>query len=554
MFTMPTSRSVVPAALLAFLAGSASGATLTVPGDFPTIQAAIAAAQEGDEVVVGPGTYSRTGFPIWSSAESGGRNITVRSSDGPEVTILDGGGGRIVELFMGETAETRLEGFTLTNGGSPTNYGGAAFFFESNATVVDCVFDGNDARYGGAVSNYENEGTIYMGCVFRNNTAEFGGATWNFRSSSMFFDCVFEDNSIASGFSNEGGATSEREAVTLYERCEFRGNSNEDLGGAMYARFESDLTLIDCVLEDNTAGGSGGGVYVTTDSRVTAVNTRFLGNTAAAFGGGLHSTFSESVSLINCEFSGNRAGTAFTRRGAGAYLQDLASVQVVNSSFVGNYGSSGSGQGMVVLNVVDVLVANSIFWANLGGFGFEGIDPTRDENDQLSVSASGTLDVRNLIVDQYNATPGVMMSGDDPMFVDALGADGIVGTTDDDLTLMSGSPAIDAGDNTALPSDAFDLDDDADTAEAIPFDLAGNGRVSGGSGVVDLGAYEVQSGAEPCVGDTNGDNVVNFADLNAVLSAFGQTGMGLAADVNGDGTVNFGDLNTVLSAFGDECV
>ncbi len=56
-----------------------------------------------------------------------------------------------------------------------------------------------------------------------------------------------------------------------------------------------------------------------------------------------------------------------------------------------------------------------------------------------------------------------------------------------------------------------------------------------------------------CPGDTNGDNIVNFADLNAVLSTFGQTGSGLAGDVNGDGVVNFVDLNIVLSNFGMVC-
>jgi hypothetical protein len=56
-----------------------------------------------------------------------------------------------------------------------------------------------------------------------------------------------------------------------------------------------------------------------------------------------------------------------------------------------------------------------------------------------------------------------------------------------------------------------------------------------------------------CPGDTNGDNIVNFADLNAVLSAFGQSGVGLPADLNGDGMVNFADLNAVLSAFGSAC-
>jgi uncharacterized membrane protein len=56
-----------------------------------------------------------------------------------------------------------------------------------------------------------------------------------------------------------------------------------------------------------------------------------------------------------------------------------------------------------------------------------------------------------------------------------------------------------------------------------------------------------------CLGDTNGDNVVNFTDLNAVLTDFGQSGMGVSGDVNGDNVVNFTDLNAVLSNFGVPC-
>ena len=55
---------------------------------------------------------------------------------------------------------------------------------------------------------------------------------------------------------------------------------------------------------------------------------------------------------------------------------------------------------------------------------------------------------------------------------------------------------------------------------------------------------------DPLPGDTNGDGVVNFADLNTVLTQFGQTGAGLAGDVNDDGVVNFADLNVVLTNFG----
>lgn len=59
-------------------------------------------------------------------------------------------------------------------------------------------------------------------------------------------------------------------------------------------------------------------------------------------------------------------------------------------------------------------------------------------------------------------------------------------------------------------------------------------------------------GAPSCVipGDTNGDDVVNFFDLNNVLSQFGSSGGGLTGDVNGDGVVDFIDLNALLSNFG----
>jgi hypothetical protein len=56
-----------------------------------------------------------------------------------------------------------------------------------------------------------------------------------------------------------------------------------------------------------------------------------------------------------------------------------------------------------------------------------------------------------------------------------------------------------------------------------------------------------------CPGDANGDNAVNFTDLNAVLSDFGLIGGDFVGDVNNDGCVNFSDLNEVLSSFGVKC-
>ena len=71
-------------ALTASLAAiPASADTFNVPGDFNTIQEAIDNASANDTILVGPGTYDG---PIDFLT----RNIIVKSTDGPEATIIDG--------------------------------------------------------------------------------------------------------------------------------------------------------------------------------------------------------------------------------------------------------------------------------------------------------------------------------------------------------------------------------------------------------------------------------------------------------------------------------
>ncbi len=98
-------------------------------------------------------------------------------------------------------------------------------------------------------------------------------------------------------------------------------------------------------------------------------------------------------------------------------------------------------------------IENSILW-----------DATPDE---VSIG-TGLVIVRSSIV-QGGCPVGAMCSGEvfgDPLFV----APGL-----GDYRLLPGSPAIDAGDNSAVPED-------------ITIDLAGNPRIYGS--IVDLGAYE----------------------------------------------------------------
>lgn len=57
-----------------------------------------------------------------------------------------------------------------------------------------------------------------------------------------------------------------------------------------------------------------------------------------------------------------------------------------------------------------------------------------------------------------------------------------------------------------------------------------------------------------CPGDTNGDNLVNGADLSVLLGQFGQSvPSGTGADFNGDGVVNGADLSVLLGQFGSAC-
>ncbi len=90
---------------------------------------------------------------------------------------------------------------------------------------------------------------------------------------------------------------------------------------------------------------------------------------------------------------------------------------------------------------------------------------------------------------------------------------------------------------------------------------AANGRVYSFAGedanwTVPTSYVPVNRPACPGVGmdaDANDDLVIDFADLNIVLGAFGQTGAPLAGDADGNGVIDFNDLNAVLSSYGTNC-
>jgi hypothetical protein len=96
----------------------AVGAEFRVPGDYPTIQAAIDEASEGDRIVVAPGTYKerlklKPGLVLTSE---GGKNPGKLGLLRAETTIIDGGGkGGSPGVTMAEGAV--IDGFTVRNVG-----------------------------------------------------------------------------------------------------------------------------------------------------------------------------------------------------------------------------------------------------------------------------------------------------------------------------------------------------------------------------------------------------------------------------------------------------
>ena len=475
-----------------------------VPGDFPTIQRAINAAVDGNEVVIADGVYSGAGN---RELNFDGKAITVRSENGPDNCIVDlGGENRGFLFFNGETNASVVDGLTLRNAFHQTFQpkvlrGGAIFIEDASPTISNCIFADNDLdsngfqSFGGAI--YSSGDPILTNCVFDTNSIfggllAGGGAFYNDGGDPQFFDCHFQNNSSIAwpaGGAAFGGAIGGEGSVTL-TRCTFvdndvLGDQGNSTGGAVAT---DKAMLIDCHFEGNRVTSHGpaqGGALAVTDESSQVINCSFFNNDAISCcappeGGAM----SGPGTLLNCLFVGNVADNGGGYAGAGS---------VLNCTFVANEAGIGAAIDG------DAVVSNTIAWDNIGD-PINGAEVTYS-NIQGGYDGEGNISGTPRFVDQANG----------------------------DYRLAAGSPSIDAGDNTALPSDQFDLDEDGDTDEPIPIDLDGNPRFVddpdtrdtglGDPPIVDMGAYEFQGVA--CPWDLDGDGLVGTGDLIVMLGSWG---------------------------------
>ena len=220
--------------LLAVVLGGTSGVvadTIHVPGDYPTIQAGMDAAQAGDTVLVADGIYTGRGNKnlIYT-----GVPLTLRSENGAESCIIDCEGiGLGFWLALNEPPDFIIDGFTIRNGNS--GWAGAFFFHHScQAIIRNCVITQCTSTFGGALYCEDTSSPTLINCVITANTAIRGGGLFIQHSSSpTLINCTITNN-IAD--TNGGG---------VYV-----------ISGGTNPRF------INCTITDNLAKRSGGGFYV----------------------------------------------------------------------------------------------------------------------------------------------------------------------------------------------------------------------------------------------------------------------------------------------------
>ncbi|MCH2133660.1 MAG: right-handed parallel beta-helix repeat-containing protein [Phycisphaerales bacterium] len=269
--------------------------------EYTSIQAAIDASSDGDEIRVKAGIYTdaHDGFIV----NTKGKAITLKSINGDGAAVIDGGGQwRGCSFTSGETNATVLDGFTIRDCNAIGNAvnGGAIWCHGGSPSILNCIITGNVATgYGAGICCYENSAPIISGCTITNNT---GITEWG----------------CGAGISAFGGG-----AAPVISNCLISGNHATLSGGGM--RLGINLPPIrDCIISNNTSDQTGGAVNIDSGTQ-EFINCVFVGNIAAGDGGAVFINSSASK-FLGCQFTNNQAArggaihVANTPHGPGAIL------------------------------------------------------------------------------------------------------------------------------------------------------------------------------------------------------------------------------------------
>ncbi|MGB3637584.1 MAG: DUF4347 domain-containing protein, partial [Rivularia sp. (in: cyanobacteria)] len=342
----------------------------------------------------------------------------------------------------------------------------------------------NVAIYGGFAGTEANLSDRNITEIKNNETILSGDNTsYNVVKLSDTATTILDGFIIQEGNSNDdGGGIWNRGNLTL-ENIVVRNNQAADDGGGI--RNDGNLTLINSTVAGNTAlsGSSqtsgGGGLINTTAATVNIINSTFSGNTALN-GGGIRND--GTLNLINSTLSGNTAlqsgGGLVNTLNQSAPNNPAAggNATISNSTITNNTAASQPGGG--IANVGVLTVSNSIIAGNAG-------------NDDISNQFTVTLGIPFTFTGITNSNGNNLIgNGEGTSFTNGANGDIVgdstnpidakLGTLQDNggLTqthaLLNGSPAVNAGSNSSIAEDTFDLDGDSNTTD-LPFEQRGVG-------------------------------------------------------------------------------
>jgi hypothetical protein len=255
-----------------------AGATLTVDddgtADFSSIQSAINAALNSDEIIVRPGRYRETLSFL-------GKSITVRSEAGPANTVIFlEGETRIVRLDGNST----LRGFTITGGRTRV---GAGILVTGGVqpSIEDNIIENNTAVWndvtsfpglGGAIAVEGTSNPVITQNVIRGNRSEgdsfgaygYGGAIdiSDYSSATITNNLIVDNVATDSGGAiSLAGVTSSPVIITnntiAGNRAGLPGSNGFSFGGGITVYADAETVIRNNAITGNSAAFNGGGIY-----------------------------------------------------------------------------------------------------------------------------------------------------------------------------------------------------------------------------------------------------------------------------------------------------
>lgn len=217
------------------IVGGPPPATYTIEpdgsGDFPTIQAAIDAAANGEVIELAPGTFTGDGN---RDLDFLGKAITLRAQPnalGPSIIDCEGSEldpHRGMIFANGEGPTTIVEGIMITGGWVPADTSGAGILCLGNSapTIIECTILESEAGDGGAIACYGASPRI-ENCTIA-YVAGSGGVVCAYENSTL--DII----STIVAFSDSAQAAScDGTSIVMLECCDIYANGGGDFVGCL---------------------------------------------------------------------------------------------------------------------------------------------------------------------------------------------------------------------------------------------------------------------------------------------------------------------------------